>query len=198
MFPEVFKILSSPPGWLAWTCSLIISTIAGFVSGLIAQMVVPDLVGLRSMRRTLYRDLAQMYFAVDLIMNMDEPMRSAGQDDPLAWRQLKFRDFPFVGEGFYTANPAVYMQLRERFAIKALYQRLNYVLEQPPTSLPHNARSLAGVFALFVKEGVLKPKYFKRYLDREKARALLASVNGYNENRERELKRVLDQAASKQ
>lgn len=189
---EMLKVLSQPPGWLSSTFSTLVGAVVGFFSGLVGQLIVPDLVGRRNTRRALYRDTAQMFFAVDLIMSVEESLIGAGHPDPLLWRREQFRQFPFLGEGFYSDNPAIYIQLPERFAVNELYRRLRYVLEQPPASLPFNARSLAGTFVLYVNDDVLKRKYFKRHLGKRKAQALLRKVDEYNRQRENDIQRLIE------
>jgi len=196
MLHELLKVLGQPPVWLAWTLSTLMGTVVGFFSGLTGQLIVPDIVGRRNTRRALYQDLAQMFFAIDLIMNTEESTIGAGHQDPLLWRQEQFRLFPFLGEEFYSDNPAIYIQLTERFAVKTLYRKLQYVFEQPPTSLPFNARSLPGTFAHYVENDVLKRKYIEKYLGKEKALALLHKVDEWNRQRECDVQCLMEKVNS--
>ena len=195
MLHELLKILSQPPGWLTSIFSIIMATVAGFFGGLFRDLIVPDLVGRRNMQSALYRDLAEMFFAVDRIMNVEESMIGSGHSDKLLWRQEQFRQSRFLGEKYYSDNPAIYIQLPERFAVQTLYRKLQYVLEQPATSLPFNSRDLARTIAFFVDIGVLKRKYFKKYLcNKENAKALLFEVDEYNRQRKNGIQRLIEKA----
>ena len=110
MLHEMLKILSQPPVWLSSAFSAIMGTVVGFFGGLFRDLIVPDLVARRGTRRALYQDLAQMFFAVDLIMNIEQSEIGAQHADPLLWRQDQFRQFPFLGEEYYSDNPAIYIQ----------------------------------------------------------------------------------------
>lgn len=165
--------------------------VVGFFSGLIGQLVLPDLVGRRNMRSALYRDIAEMFFAVDRIMNVEESLIGSGHPDKLLWRQEQFRQSRFLGELYYSDNPAIYIQLPERFAVQTLYGKLKYVLEQPPTSLPFNARDLAGTIAFYVDVGVLKREYFKRYC-KKNVRALLRKIDDDNRQRKDRIQRLIE------
>jgi hypothetical protein len=98
-----------------------------------------------------------------------------------------------MGEEYYSDNPAIYMQLPERFAVQTLYGKLKYVLEQPPTSFPFNARDLAGTIALYVDVGVLKRKYFKKYC-KKNAQSLLRKVDEDNSQRKNRIQRLIEKA----
>jgi hypothetical protein len=97
-------------------------------------------------------------------MNIDDSMIGPGHQDKLLWRQEQFRLFPLLGEQYYSGNPTIYIQLPERFAVQTIYRKLQYVFEQSPTSLPFNTSNLAGTIAFYVEIGVLKRKYFRKYL----------------------------------
>jgi hypothetical protein len=194
MLHEMLRILSQPPGWLSSTFSTLMGAVVGFFSGLIGQLIVPDFVGRRNMRIALYRDIADMFSAVDLVMNVEESLIGPGHPDTSLWRQEQFRQFPFLGEDYYSDSPAIYIQLPERFAVQTLYRKLKFVLEQPPASLPFNARNLAGTVAFYVDVGVLRRKYFSKYLRRKNAKALLHKVDEYNRQRKDRIQRLIDEA----
>ena len=82
----------------------------------------------------------------------------------------------------------------ERFAVKALYRKLKFVLEQPSTSLPFNTRSLTGTFVHFINVGVLKRRCFRKYLEKEKAQSLLCKVDEHNTLRENWIQRLIEEA----
>jgi hypothetical protein len=197
MLNLTLESLSQPSVWLTSTYSMLLGAVVGFFSGLVSQMFVPDLVSRLKARKALYQDLAQVFFAVDLAMNIEETEIGPQYPDKLAWRQEQIRQFPIIGEAYYKNNPAIYIQLRERFAARALYQRLQYVLEQPSTSLPVNARSLIGTFVLFVNNGGLQRKYFGRYLGHNKGKKLLSKVDDYHDRNEKSLQRLIDLAAGR-
>ena len=173
---EMLKVLGQQPGWLSTTLSTIMGMIVGLFGGLIKDLFLSEFVGRRNMRKALYCDIAQMFSAVDLIMSIDESRIGPGHPDKLLWRQEQFQLFPFLSEQYYSGNPAIYIQLRERFAAQTIYRDLRYVLELPPNSLPITSRNLTNKIAFYVDEGVLKRKYFKKYLrPKEKSQALLSS-----------------------
>lgn len=152
----------------------------GFISALAGQLIVPDLVGRRNMRRVLYRDLAQMFWAVDTFMNTDPSEIGALYSDPLVWQQDQFRKFLFFqGERYCLENPAVYMQLPERFAGQALYRCFHCILEDPITALSYNTRSAVRTFVQYVHDGGLERKYFRKFLRKKQAKDLLRTVEDY-------------------
>ena len=84
---EMTKVLSQPPVWLSSAFSAIMGTVVGFFGGLFRDLIVPDLVGRRNMRIALYRDIAEIYSAVDRIMSLEESLLVS---DPLLWMQEQF------------------------------------------------------------------------------------------------------------
>jgi hypothetical protein len=127
-------------------------------------------------------------------MNVEESLIGSGYSDTLLWRQEQFRESFFLGENYYSNNPAIYIQLPERFAVQTLYRKLQYVLEQPPTSLPFNSRDLARTIAFYVDLGVLKRKYFKKYLHKEYAQVFLRKVDEYNKQRKGGIQHLIEKA----
>jgi len=195
MLHEMSKILSQPPGWLSLTIiSTLMGAVGGFFSRFIGQLIVPDFVGRRSMRRALYRDLAEIFFTVDMFMDIDQLSTGYQDPDQLLWRQDQFRRLSFLGEKYYSDNPAIYIQLSERFAVKDIYRKLQYVLELPSTSLPFNTRMLKGTFFDFISMGVLKRKYFRKYLGKEMARKLFNKVDEYNSQQKNLIERLIQEA----
>jgi len=193
MLHEMLKVLNQPPVWLSSAFSAIMGTVVGFFGGLFRDLIVSDLVGRRNMRITLYRDIAEMFFAVDRIMNVEEWRIGSGHSDTLLWRQEQFRQCYLLGEEYYSSDPTIYIQLPERFAVQTLYSKLKYVLEQPPTSFPFNVRNLAGTIAFYVDIGVLKRKYFKKYC-KKNAQVLLRKVDEYNTQRKDMIQRLIEEA----
>jgi hypothetical protein len=179
MLHEMLIRFSQPPWWLVSTFSTILGTVAGFFCGLVSQWIVLDRLGTRNMRRVLYRDLAQMFWTVDRFMNT-QPEIGALHSDPLLWQQDQFRKFLFFqGEKYCLENPAIYMQLPERFAGQTLYRRFHCILEDPLIAVNLNTHSAVAGFAHYVHEGVLERKYFRRFLSKQQFRDLLLRVDYY-------------------
>jgi len=198
MLHELLRVMGQPPAWLSSAISAIMGTVAGFFGGLFRDLIVHDFVDRRNMRMALYRDVAGMFSAVDLIMNVEEWQIGSGHSDKLLWRQEQFCQCYFLGEEYYSSNPTIYIQLPERFAVQTLYRKLQYVLEQPPSSLPFSTRDLARTIAFYVDLGVLKRRYFRKYLHRENARKLLRDVDGYNKQRKDAIKCLIDAAKAQE
>jgi hypothetical protein len=190
-------LISRPPVWLATTFTTVFGAVAGFFSGLVGQLVIPNVVGQLNMRRVLYRDLAQMLFAVDMVMNMEPSELGALQPDPMLWQQEQFKKFLFFhGEKCCLDNPAIYIQLPERFASQMLYRQLHCILDDPAISLGLNSRKVVRMFAAYVHDGVLRRRRFRRFLGRDKARGLLRIVDDCQRQNEEAMKRLLDQASA--
>jgi hypothetical protein len=189
MLHEILKTLNQPPMWLSST----LSTILGFFSALVGQLIVPDLVGRRNMRRVLYRDLAQMFWAVDKFMNAEPSEFGALHSDPLVWQQDQFRKFLFFqGEKYCLDNPAIYMQLPERFAGQTLYRRFHLILEDPLLALPLNTHAAVKTFASYVHDGGLKRKYFRKFLQKDQVRHLLRRADDYHRQGEEDIQRLME------
>ena len=188
---ELMKVWTPLLVWITPAFTAIVGAVVGLFAGVFKDLIVSNYVGKRTMQTALYRDIAEMFFAVDLIMNIEE--RRIGHSDALLWRQEQFRQSRFMDEEYYSGNPAIYMQLPERFAVQTIYGKLKYVLEQPPTSFPFNARYLAGTIAFYVDIGVLKRKYFKKYC-RKSARILLRKIDEVNRQRKNRIQRLIEEA----
>jgi hypothetical protein len=193
MLGEISKILNQPPWWLASTLTSLVGAVVGFFSGLVGQSIVIDWAGRRNMRRVLYRDLTQMFWAVEQFMGQDvtEICAPAGPD-PLRWRQDQMRRYlSFLGEKYCLGNPAVYVQLPERFASMELYPLFHGLLEKPADAVPLNTRRLRVVFADYVHRGTLKAKHFRRYLsNKEKALRLLSALDEYRREHEDQMRHI--------
>jgi len=187
---EISKILYQPPWWL----TILFGAVVGFFSGLVGQSIVTDWAGRRNMRRVLYRDRTQMFWAVERFMSPDvtEICAPVGPE-PLRWRQDQMRRYlSFLGEKYCLGNPAVYVQLPERFAAMELYPRFHGLLEEPADALPSNARRLRVVFADYVQGGTLRAKNFRKYLSNKKALALLKALERYRREHEDQMRRIGD------
>jgi hypothetical protein len=201
MLSEILKTSSQPPPWwLASTFSTLLGAVVGFCLGLVGQWFgqwfLADRLGCRNMRRVLYRDLAQMFWAVDHYMNTDPSEMGAQCSDPLLWQQSQFRKFlSFQAEKYCLDNPAIYMQLPERFAGQTLYRWFHCILEEPVMALPLNTRWAVKVFTQYVHDGDvhnggLKRKYFKKFLGKEKARDLLRKVDQHYRQDQEHMQRL--------
>jgi hypothetical protein len=197
MVHEMLKALSHPPWWLVSAFSTLLGAVVGFFSGLVGQWIVADRLGQRNMRRVLYRDLAQMFWAVDRFMNMDPSEIGAMHSDRLLWQQDQFRKFLFFqGEKYCLDNPAIYMQLPERFAGQTLYRSFHCILEDPIIAIPLNTRSAVKQFAYYVHDGTLKRKYLRKFLRKEQFRDLLRRADGYYRQNEEDMQRVYEKASA--
>ena len=192
MLGDVSRILNQPPWWLSSAFTLLLGAVVGLFSGLVGQSIVIDMVGRRNMRRVLYRDLAQMFWAVERFTGPDVAELGAPTDaDCSEWRQDQLRRFLFfLGEKYCMGNPALYVQLPERFASQELYPRFHRLLEDPADSLQSNTRGLRLVFVDYVHDGSLATKYLKKYLGRKKARELLRVVEGYRKEHDDQMQRL--------
>lgn len=190
---ELIKVSSPLLVWLTPAFTAIVGAVVGLFAGVFKDLIVSNLVGKRTMQIALYRDIAEMFFAIDRIMNVEEWRIGSGHSDTLLWRQEQFRQCYLLGEEYYSSDPTIYIQLPERFAVQTLYSKLKYVLEQPPTSFPFNARNLAGTIAFYVDIGVLKRKYFKKYC-KKNAQALLRKVDECNTQRKDRIQRLIEEA----
>jgi hypothetical protein len=164
------------PWWFTSTFSILLGAVVGIFSGLVGQWFVADWLGGYRMRRVLYRDLAQMFLVVDKFMNMEPSLSemSAWGSDPLLWQQHQFKKrLWFRGEKYCLDNAAIYMQLPERFAGETLYRCFRCILEDPASAIPLNTRTAADLFALYIDDGVLKPRYFKCFCRKNVAQVLL-------------------------
>jgi len=165
------------------------------IGGFIGKYFVDDLFRKRRMRRVLYLDLAQMFFAVEMIMD-EEP--TPIPSDMMLWRQGQLSDrLYFHGEQYCLSNPEIYIQLPERFASMTLYQRFHRILDDPADAVPFNARSVTRTFAHYVHIEVLRRKYFRRFLQRSQAKNLLRKIDDIRTQNEEFLKRIYDEAKAK-
>jgi hypothetical protein len=163
--------------------------------GFIGKYFVDDFGRRHAMRRVLYIDLAQMFFAVEMTMD-EEP--SPIHSDTMLWRQGQFRDRQFFhGEQYCLSNPEIYLQLRERFASMTLYQRFHKILDDPADAVSFNAEKTTRIFALYVQEGVLRRIYFRWFLRRSQAKNLLRKIDDIRTQNEEFLKRIYDEAEAK-
>lgn len=66
------------------------------------------------MRRVLYLDLAQMFWAVDRFMNTEPSEIGDLRPESLSWEQDQFRKFLFfLGEENCLNNPAIYIRVQQ-------------------------------------------------------------------------------------
>jgi len=188
MLHEILKFLSQPLGWFSTTFSIIMGMFVGFIG----KFFVDDFGRRYVMRRVLYIDLAQMFFAVEMTMN-EKP--SPIHSDTMLWRQGQFRDRLFFhGEQYCLSNPEIYIQLRERFASMTLYQRFHKILDDPADAVLFNAEKTTRIFALYVQEGVLRRIYFRWFLRWSLAKNLLRKIDDIRTQNEEFLKHIYDKA----
>jgi hypothetical protein len=198
MLHAILTFLSQLPVWFTSTFSAILGAVAGIFSGFIGKWVVDDFGRRRAMRRVLYRDLAQMFFAVEMTMDAEPSAIGVLPADPLTWRQGELRKFLFFhGEQYCLGNPEIYIQLPERFAGMTLYRLFHGILDDPAEAVPFNARSVTRTFAHYVHIGVLRRKYFQRFLRRDQVKSLLCKVDEIRTQNEEALKRIYDDAKAK-
>ena len=189
---DLIKVSNPLLVWLTPAFTAIVGAVVGLFAGFFKDLIVSNFVGKRTMQSALYRDIAEMFFAIDRIMNVEESLIGSGHPDKLVWRQEQIRQSRFMGEEYYSGNPAIYMQLPERFAVQTLYRKLQYVLDQPPTSLPFNTQDLAKTIAFFVEIGVLKRKYFKKYC-KKNGRVFLRIVDEVNRQRKNRIQCLIEE-----
>ena len=184
---DIAKALNRPttPVWIIAAFSAFL----GFISGIIAQslmMLVTDFYRRYKMRRVLYLDLVNMFWAVDSIMavtDMPQSERGHWQRDQLN-KNLLFR-----GEKHCLDNPEIYVQLPERRAGELVYPYLHQILDDP-NWLNVNTGLALRIFAHVVHDRTLKPIYFWLFLGRKGAAALRRSAEQYYGQDEELRKRI--------
>lgn len=182
---EIAKALSRPttPVWLVAAFSALLGVLGG-LAGQSLMMVVTDTYRRHKLRRVLYLDLADMFWAVDTIMafaEMPDQNRWQWQEEQLR-RMLVFR-----GEKYCRDNQEIYIQLPERLAAETLYQRFHDIVDDMH-SMQINTGLALRKFADAVHSGSLIPKHFRRFLGSQRATSLLRAVDEYHKRSE-ELRR---------
>jgi len=181
---EIARALSRPttPVWLVATFSAVL----GVLGGLTGQLLMDVAYRRYKLRRVLYLDLTEMFWAVHGIMafkDIPEPERSRWQQDGLR-RNLLFR-----GEKYCSDNQEIYIQLPERLAGETLYPRFHLILDEA-NSMHVNTSLALTLFADVVHRGSLAPKYFKRFLGRKRATSLLKTLDELHTRHEEAKRRM--------
>ena len=162
---EIAAALSRPsmPAWLVAA----VSSILGFASAFLLQFVqhwVAERVKRERTRRVLYVDLAEVFSAVESIMEFRE------LDEYQRWQwqkgQLKLH-VGFKGEKYLRTNEDAYVQLVERPAAESVYSHFHVALDDVDHWWNVNWSVARQTFAQVVCEDTLKRRYFRRFIGKE-------------------------------
>jgi hypothetical protein len=183
---EIAKALNRPatPQWVI--------AALGFIGGIITQslmMLMTDFHRRYEMRRVLYIDLVNMFWAVDGFTDIPQSERF-GQKEQLK-KTLLFR-----GEKHCLDNPEIYIQLSERRAGEMVYPYFHRILDDPQNGLNANIGLALSVFSQVVHDRTLKRMYLRLFLGRRGAATLCHSAEKYYRQDEKLLKRMRGRKAT--
>ncbi len=181
---EIARALNRPstPVWLV----AIFSAVLGVIGGLVGQslmMIATDAYRRYKLRRVLYLDMADLFFAVDSIVEfkeIDDAHRYQWQEQELA-THLTFR-----GEKYVRDNQEIYVQTGERLVADMLYLRFHKILDEK-NSMAVNTNLALRITANTVTEGTLQKKYFKRFLRPKSYERLMQRIE-YHQKQDEELR----------
>src|SRR5260370_18311955 len=124
------------------------------------------------MRRLLYRELVNMFFLVDGVMNQTH----FADTDAVArnhWQSAEIKTYLNLrSEKYVTDNQELYVHLPEHGAADILYHRFHMILDQPNEFNVNTHRAL-NMFATAVHDGALKSRWLTWFLGKKSAAALL-------------------------
>jgi len=129
---EIVRALSRPatPAWLIAALSAVLGLVGALV-GQALQMLATDAYRRSKMRRVLYTDLAETFFAVDAI----ESFPAMSQPQMFQRREQEFqRHLKFDGERHLKANQETYIQLPERLPAESIYGCFHRILDGPDSN----------------------------------------------------------------
>jgi hypothetical protein len=166
----IVKALNRPSTspWLIVSFSVVIGFLAGII-GRFLEKYITEWHDLRNIRRILYLDIADLFFAVDSVMSLpDSALHNAA-----LWREQELRTWlKFEREKYLTSRPDLYMRLRERGTAEFLYVAYHRILEEPGAMHVNSGLANRSV-AEAIETGHLQAKYFRKYLNALLSQTLL-------------------------
>jgi hypothetical protein len=167
------------PSTPAWQVA-VLSALLGFIGGLLAQpllLIIQERFSLHRMRSVLYRELADLFSAVDTVM----AFRQFSGRDLEEWQTAQLRDqLSFEGENYLRSKPELYMQLSERFAADACYRYFHRILDGMP-AYNVNASLARAVFADALHDHSIEPGRLRYFLNEERANHLIRRAREIHE-----------------